>query len=523
LASRFIPDSILSAYSAIVNLNNNFTVLSTLLDRVLLRDGTEPNSMSRNLDMNGNAINNVASPANSFDAVRLIDLQTAMPALGGSSLASLASTTGAAMVGTTGGVTVQSQLNTINAQLASYSSNFTTAIKLTGAFSLNNLGGTTPANGIFFGVGGNSLTFATRISNPAGGADSDNQRASALIAATTSDDGNSEEQTLCLLTTIQTGYSTAWAISTAYTLNQNVKANGNIYRCIVAGTSSGAGSGPSTKAASIVDGTVTWQWINDASVNAKVGLYNEVDVKPGAGHSWAQANNLQIESGVLTDFIVNTEFDLTNNSGSDSTAGGKNRYGLYVVAQGANKSTSGVEVTTTNVSTAALMWGLHFSGSKLSSNSVIGIDANSAVGLGIGNGGGAGGAVAVTFTTASIVDSATAPKGISLAGTYSVAALEVTGSAPAAVSIAGTKTIAGIIEQSTTPSGLLLNGTYTTSQITGTGWQVTPAGNLVITPAVSATPANNGQMTFQLTNNTTLVIKVKGSDGVVRSTTLTLA
>jgi hypothetical protein len=49
------------------------------------------------------------------------------------------------------------------------------------------------------------------------------------------------------------------------------------------------------------------------------------------------------------------------------------------------------------------------------------------------------------------------------------------------------------------------------------------SGNFALFPAASATPATNGQMTWQLTNNTTLVIKVKGSDGTVRSTTLTLA
>jgi len=42
-------------------------------------------------------------------------------------------------------------------------------------------------------------------------------------------------------------------------------------------------------------------------------------------------------------------------------------------------------------------------------------------------------------------------------------------------------------------------------------------------PLTSATPANNGDMTFELTSNTSLKIKVKGSDGTVRSVTLTLA
>lgn len=55
------------------------------------------------------------------------------------------------------------------------------------------------------------------------------------------------------------------------------------------------------------------------------------------------------------------------------------------------------------------------------------------------------------------------------------------------------------------------------------GGPVTFAGDVVLSPPASATPANNGQMTFQLTNNTTLEIRVKGSDGVVRKAVLTLA
>lgn len=47
--------------------------------------------------------------------------------------------------------------------------------------------------------------------------------------------------------------------------------------------------------------------------------------------------------------------------------------------------------------------------------------------------------------------------------------------------------------------------------------------SLVIKPQSSVTPTTNGDMVFQLTNNTTLVVKVRGSDGVVRSATLTLA
>ncbi len=46
---------------------------------------------------------------------------------------------------------------------------------------------------------------------------------------------------------------------------------------------------------------------------------------------------------------------------------------------------------------------------------------------------------------------------------------------------------------------------------------------VVLNPVASAVPTGIGDMVFQLTNNTTLVVKVKGSDGTVRSVTLTLA
>ena len=48
-------------------------------------------------------------------------------------------------------------------------------------------------------------------------------------------------------------------------------------------------------------------------------------------------------------------------------------------------------------------------------------------------------------------------------------------------------------------------------------------GSLTWKPATSATPANNGDLTFEKTSDTQVKIKVKGSDGVVRSVTLTLA
>jgi hypothetical protein len=47
-------------------------------------------------------------------------------------------------------------------------------------------------------------------------------------------------------------------------------------------------------------------------------------------------------------------------------------------------------------------------------------------------------------------------------------------------------------------------------------------GTFGFTPGASVTPVDNGDVVFELTNNTTLTIKAKGSDGVVRSGTIVL-
>jgi hypothetical protein len=46
---------------------------------------------------------------------------------------------------------------------------------------------------------------------------------------------------------------------------------------------------------------------------------------------------------------------------------------------------------------------------------------------------------------------------------------------------------------------------------------------VVLNPAASAVPSGIGDMVFQLSSDTSLVVKVKGSDGTIRSATLTLA
>ena len=56
-------------------------------------------------------------------------------------------------------------------------------------------------------------------------------------------------------------------------------------------------------------------------------------------------------------------------------------------------------------------------------------------------------------------------------------------------------------------------------------WQIRidSSGNLRTTPTSSVTPTKNGEFVVEATNNTTLSFKLKGTDGVVRTGTLTLS
>jgi hypothetical protein len=53
------------------------------------------------------------------------------------------------------------------------------------------------------------------------------------------------------------------------------------------------------------------------------------------------------------------------------------------------------------------------------------------------------------------------------------------------------------------------------------GFQVNT--DIIQHPSASLTPANNGELMVEATNNTTLTFKLKGSDGTVRSGTITLS
>ena len=57
-------------------ITNNNTAIETALENTLSRDGTSPNQMDADFDMNGNQILNVPVPVASTDLVRLLELTT---------------------------------------------------------------------------------------------------------------------------------------------------------------------------------------------------------------------------------------------------------------------------------------------------------------------------------------------------------------------------------------------------------------------------------------------------------------
>ena len=66
-------------------------------------------------------------------------------------------------------------------------------------------------------------------------------------------------------------------------------------------------------------------------------------------------------------------------------------------------------------------------------------------------------------------------------------------------------------------------GTSVPTEAVDVTGNILASGKITWSPGTSVTPASNGQVTVEFTNNTTLTFKGKGSDGTVRSATLTLA
>lgn len=67
--------SLTNQQSAVSTINSNSALIETALENTLSRDGTTPNEMESDLDMNGNRILNLPEPLDDTEPLRLIDAQ----------------------------------------------------------------------------------------------------------------------------------------------------------------------------------------------------------------------------------------------------------------------------------------------------------------------------------------------------------------------------------------------------------------------------------------------------------------
>jgi hypothetical protein len=117
------------------------------------------------------------------------------------------------------------------------------------------------------------------------------------------------------------------------------------------------------------------------------------------------------------------------------------------------------------------------------------------------------------------------------AGSGSVRTVEITASGQISLTTGGGRPIdfrpAGVTRWTIHTPGNLWATTDNAYDIGASGANrprnVYVGSNVISSPAASITPANNSELVVEATSNTTLTFKLKGTDGTVRSATLTLA
>src|SRR5260221_10737292 len=139
--------------SATTDLNFNSTATIAAIDNTLSRDGTAPNQMLSNLDMNSNHVINLPAPTSNFDAVRLLDI-TSLGTGGSITVNPLPAG------GTIGQILTKNSSTNFDASWATAgASQLTIAVGKT--FTVNNtltLSGTDSTSFVFPSTGGNLVT-----------------------------------------------------------------------------------------------------------------------------------------------------------------------------------------------------------------------------------------------------------------------------------------------------------------------------------------------------------------------------
>ncbi len=316
-------------------------------------------------------------------------------------------------------------------------------------------------NGVLIGAGGNTISYCpifACVTSPT----ADHQRAAMLLWGSTGVDNQAEENLFALEFIINDGAFKTWSPGTHYSVGDNlaVFATNSGYRAVTDGISASSGSGPVGKGSAITDGTVVWQWINDSTLFAKVGAYEEIVVNgpspghAGAGQSWGRAVNFGLQPGAVPSNDVAHEIDASNNSGTNCTPG-TNCVAMAILMGGTNYSTSALSISRSAViptSYNPAIFGINIADHVAIQAAIEVDDIGSQYGLAFGKF-----LTNSTHTVATIADASASPTSIAISGVHSSQVLADASTSPAMFNATGTYSLAALrFTDANTPNAMLM-------------------------------------------------------------------
>lgn len=116
-----------SSYGSIDSINSNFDTIETAFDNTLSRDGSSPNTMNANIDLNGFKIINSGTPTNNADLATKAYVDTNVGTAVSSAAAAATSAANAATSASNAATSATASANSATAAAASASSAATSA------------------------------------------------------------------------------------------------------------------------------------------------------------------------------------------------------------------------------------------------------------------------------------------------------------------------------------------------------------------------------------------------------------